>query len=79
MSKFYTPSDAADMYTGHSKNPTYQKVYERINRAIAFGELGRVRRLRRGWLLTEQNLTKLRHYMERKWGMRPLSEAPQQM
>jgi hypothetical protein len=78
VSKWYTVAQVTALYVGpHRNDPEWNKVYERIQSAIYYREVGRVRRLGRGWLLTEYNLKKLAGYMEQRWGMTVLSEQGQ--
>jgi hypothetical protein len=78
----YTVSLVTEMYVGAGARKTdraaYQRVYERVLRPIYLGEVGRVVKLPRGWLLNDQNLKQMESYMVKKWGMKPLAAGPEE-
>jgi hypothetical protein len=81
LGNLYTVTDVTQAYLGANyKHKEFIKVYERVLRGIAAGEAGRVRKMPRGWLLTEANLGRLMAFMSRKWAMtlRPLAAGQEE-
>jgi hypothetical protein len=76
MAKWWTLADAAALYGGPFKggNPGYNRAYSRIERAIALGELGKVRRLTRGWIFSDAQMAQLKLYMKKRWNVEPRQE-----
>jgi hypothetical protein len=75
VSRFYSITDAAMLYCGvRATEKVGTRMSSRIVRAITLGELGKVQRMSRGWLLDESNMEKLWLYMKRRWKIEPLPE-----
>jgi hypothetical protein len=68
MVELYSVAQVVEMLGWRSVAPhLYQKSYQRAYQAVCLGHAGQVRRLARGFVLTEKNVEKLTAYLRKRW------------
>jgi hypothetical protein len=68
MSRVFSVAQVVEMLGWRSEEPPiYQKSYQRVYQAVCLGHAGQVRRMARGFVLTEKNVTKLMGYLRKRW------------
>ncbi len=68
MSELHSVAQVVEMLGWRSDDQkAYQKAYQRVYQAVCLGYAGQVRRMARGFVLTEMNVEKLTAYLRKRW------------
>jgi hypothetical protein len=68
MSELYSVAQVVEMLGLRNQQPhLYQRAYQRAYQAVCLGYAGQVRRMGRGFVLTEKNVEKVTAYLRKRW------------